>query len=162
MASWNHTRVDGKTEYWGASTQQGRKRQEQGYWVSRKEGRKVGRRKRDEHSENIHRIQTVTADKPPGKAKAQKWNPSYTRLWEPEGKGPTQEGLERYLVFPYPGTSLTKIKLIQTQVTKKAFHLSQHKETTRKRVKMSSLTFQQITKIHQRECCHREYWWSSG
>ena len=119
MASWNHTRVDGKTEYWGASTQQGRKRQEQGYWVSRKEGRKVGRRKRDEHSENIHRIQTVTADKPPVKAKAQKWNPSYTRLWEPEGKGPTQEGLERYLVFPYPGTSLTKIKLIQTQVTKK-------------------------------------------
>ena len=30
----------------------------------------MGGRKRDEHSENAHRIQTVTADKPPGKAKA--------------------------------------------------------------------------------------------
>lgn len=30
----------------------------------------MGRRKRDEHSENAHKIQTVIADKPPGKAKA--------------------------------------------------------------------------------------------
>ena len=64
---------------------------------------------------------------------AQKWNPSYTRLWEAErrrgGRALHKQAWKDTLWFPHPGTSCyspTKIKLIQTQVTEKASHLPQH------------------------------------